>query len=236
MAKCIATDYLNKKYFEHVTFEIDKNKNNIEKININTSEIIEEVLGFGGAFTEASGYVFKNANKEIQDKIIKLYFDKKDGIKYNLGRMSINSSDFGLGNYTYLPEGSKDLEDFDLSREEKYTLPMFRQALEFSNDMILTCAPWSPPPFMKTNNKMNQGGKLLSEYYDLYADYLIKYILEMRKKGINVEYLSLQNEPEATQTWDSCIYTPEEMIKLAKVIHPKLLKENLENGLLLQVE
>lgn len=225
MAKCIQTDYLNHKYFEEVSFD---NENYSETIVVNSKELKHEILGFGGAFTEASGYVFSNSPKEIQDQIIKLYYDKKEGINYNLGRMSINSSDFGLGNYTYLPDGCEDLSRFSLERDLKYVIPMYKKAKKLSNQIQITSAPWSPPPFMKSNKQMNYGGKLLKEYYDLYAQYLVKYIIEMCKNGVDIQYLSLQNEPEATQTWDSCIYTPEEMIELAKIVYPKLLKENLD--------
>jgi len=63
---------------------------------------------------------------------------------------------------------------------------------------------------MKTNGMMNNGGKLKPEYRQAWADYYVRYIQEYGQEGIPIWGLTVQNEPEATQTWDSCIYTGEE--------------------------
>ena len=110
---------------------------------------------------------------------------------------------------------------------------MLHDAMKYSPNLKMAVAPWSPPAFMKSNNEMNHGGKLLKSYYDLYSEYIVKYLLAMKKEGIDIEYLSLQNEPEANQTWDSCIYTPEEMLELVKVIHPKLQRNCLNPKILI---
>ena len=75
----------------------------------------QEIKGFGGAFTEAASTTIDKLSKENRDKILKLYFDKVDGIGYNFGRVHINSCDFSLGNYTYVQEGDDTLETFDIS-------------------------------------------------------------------------------------------------------------------------
>ena len=58
--------------------------------------------GFGGAFTEASAYNLSRVEKNISEQLLKAYFDPIDGIGYSLGRISINSCDFGLGTYDYV--------------------------------------------------------------------------------------------------------------------------------------
>ena len=89
-------------------------------------------------------------------------------------------------------------------------------------------SPWSPPAFMKTNGSRNGGGKLRLEYADLWARYICKYIHEYRRRGVQVTRLSIQNEPNAAQTWDSCLYSAqEERDFLIKHLHPTLV----ENGL-----
>lgn len=57
---------------------------------------------------------------------------------------------------------------------------------------------------------MNEGGKLLKEYYPVWAEYFAKYIKAMKDEGIDIWGVSVQNEAKATQTWDSCVYTAEE--------------------------
>ena len=71
-------------------------------------------------------------------------------------------------------------------------------------------SPWSPPAAMKTTGERNFGGKLKSEYRKHWAEYICRYIEEYRRRGYHVTKLTMQNEPKAVQTWDSCIYTAEE--------------------------
>jgi glucosylceramidase len=155
---------------------------------------------------------------------MEMYFDPEKGIGYNMGRVVINSCDFSLGNYSYVLENDKLLETFDISHEELYTIPMIKDAMAYAPQINLMAAPWSPPAYMKTNNSMNYGGQLRKECYSLWADYLIRYIEEMAKRGIRIEYLSIQNEPEANQVWDSCLYSPEDAAAFVKVLGPKLEK------------
>lgn len=86
-------------------------------------------------------------------------------------------------------------------------------------------SPWSPPAYMKTNGEMNHGGKILGKYRKLWADYYVKFLLELRKEGLPVKYLTVQNEPEAVQTWDSCIYTAGEEGRFASEYLSPALKE-----------
>jgi glucosylceramidase len=166
-------------------------------------------LGFGGAFTESAAYVWSKLSHTKQQLIIDLYFSK-DGLRYNMGRTHINSCDFSLENYTYVQEGDVTLDSFDLSREDLWVVPMMREALKREPHLKLLASPWSPPGWMKTNNQMNFGGKLKPEYQHIWARYYVKYIMEMKKRGIPYWAISVQNEPAATQTWDSCIYSAEE--------------------------
>ena len=169
----------------------------------------QEIKGFGGAFTEAASTTLDKLSKKNRDTIIKMYFDEKDGIGYNFGRVHINSCDFSLGNYTYVEEGDEKLETFDVSRDEKSIIPMIKDAMKY-NDIELFASPWSPPAFMKTNGKMNEGGKLKKEYQKAWAEYFAKFIDSYKARGIDISAVSVQNEPNATQRWDSCVYTAEE--------------------------
>ena len=232
MKKCYQTNYPKKEYFKEISFK-NLNLDNIDStIYIKKNKPLQKIVGFGGAFTEAASYVFHQASDEVKEKILKMYFSD-EGLGYELGRMSIHSCDFALENYTYIEEFDHTLKTFSIEREHKYLLPMLKEALNYSPNLKMAVAPWSPPAFMKSNNQMNRGGKLLKSYYDLYSEYIIKYLLVMKEEGIDIEYLSLQNEPEANQTWDSCIYEPQEMLELVKVIHPKLVRNNLNPKILI---
>jgi len=58
------------------------------------------MIGFGGAFTEASAYNFYKLSEKVRQRVIELYFGK-DGIGFTLGRIHINSCDFSLDTYSF---------------------------------------------------------------------------------------------------------------------------------------
>jgi glucosylceramidase len=178
---------------------------------VDTSFTYQTILGFGGAFTEAAGHTFSRLSKSHQEKIIKAYFDPEEGLGYTLGRVSIHSSDFGLGNYTYIDEGDETLSSFDISRDHNYVLPFIDQAEKAAGQKIkLLASPWSPPAWMKRNNEMNNGGKLKDKYRALWAKYFVKFIDAYTALGKHIFAVTVQNEPAAKQIWDSCLYTKEE--------------------------
>lgn len=186
-------------------------KNEGITFTMNTNKKYQKIIGFGGAFTESAAYTFYRMEPSLREEILKKYFDTEDGIGYSIGRVHIHSCDFSLENYTYVEEGDKELKTFDISREDKWTIPLIKAAIETRNgDISLLASPWSPPAWMKTNNDMNHGGQLLPEYREAWSVYFTKYIKAMREKGLNVWAITVQNEPAAVQTWDSCIYSAEE--------------------------
>ena len=190
-----------------IVFEDDGRES--ELINIFPDIEYQEIKGFGGAFTEAASTTLDKLSKENREKIIKLYFDNEEGIGYNLGRVHINSCDFSLGNYACVKEHDETLESFNIERDKSSVIPMIKEAMQY-NDIRMLASPWSPPAYMKTNGQMNQGGKLKEEYYELWSDFYGRFIEAYKKEGIEISEITVQNEPKATQRWDSCVYTAEE--------------------------
>ncbi len=186
------------------------------------------IRGFGGAFTEAAAHTYSGLNEEARKRLISDIYGA-NGLRYNLGRIHMNSCDFALGNYTYIDEGDEDLSSFNIEHDEKEIIPMIKAAeKELGKPLVLLMAPWSPPPFMKTNGEMNHGGELKPEYRQLWADYYVRFIQEYKKRGIDISFTSIQNEPNATQTWDSCRYTAEQEADFAvDFLGPALEKAGL---------
>ena len=88
---------------------------------------------------------------------------------------------------------------------------MIKRAQALIGDkLVFYASPWSPPAFMKTNNNMLRGGKLIPKYRQPWANYYVKFIDAYEALGIPVWGLTIQNEPMATQRWESCIYTADE--------------------------
>lgn len=172
----------------------------------------QEIVGIGGAFTESGGYVLSKMGPGARKKIVDAYFHPKTGMGYTLCRTHINSCDFSLDNYSSDDvDGDLELKHFNIERDRKYLIPFIRDAQKVSgNSFKLLASPWSPPKWMKTNGQMNRGGKLKADCGDAWALFYAKYVKAYRKQKIDIWGLTVQNEPEATQRWDSCIYTAEE--------------------------
>lgn len=191
---------------------IRQNKRDYQfKAEVDPSLEYQNMIGFGGAFTEAAAVTLSKMSSNLRDEVIKSYYDKEEGIGYNIGRVHIHSCDFALGNYTYVEEHDVELKTFNIDHDRELIIPLIEDAKKQSGEeLTLLASPWSPPAWMKSNNMMNQGGYLLPEYYKSWADYFVKFIDAYEDAGINIWGLTVQNEPEAAQTWDSCIYTEEE--------------------------
>ena len=199
------------------------------KITIEPKNQRQEILGFGGSFTEASSSIYKELDEEKKEEIIESYFGE-NGNKYSMARTHINSCDFSLGNYAHVEdENDLELKTFSLERNKISLIPMINDALKKRKSKIkIMASPWSPPAWMKTTGEMNFGGKLKSEYRDTWADYYCKFIENCEKENVPIWGLSIQNEPEAKQTWDSCLYTAEEERDFIKNhLGPSLEKHNL---------
>lgn len=171
----------------------------------------QTMVGIGGAITDASAEIFAKLSADKQQEFLSAYYDKDKGIGYNLVRTNINSCDFSSDTYTYVKEGDKELNSFDLSHDQKFKMPLIQKAKQaIGENFKLYVSPWSPPAWMKSNNNMLQGGKLLDEYKQSWANYYVKFIKGYEAQGLPVWGLTMQNEPMAKQTWESCIYTAEE--------------------------
>jgi glucosylceramidase len=192
-------------------------------IFVDPSQKFQRIIGFGGALTESSAYLLSKMDAAKRSYVLKSYFSPL-GAGYNLVRVCLNSSDFSLGNYDYLAGEDKTLKSFSLAHEDQYVLPALKEARSYAREQRLTLlgSPWSPCAFMKSNHEMNHGGSLLPEYYGLWAEYEALYCDEMAKRGFPLRYLTIQNEPEATQTWDSCRYSPEEEAAYLPVLRKAL--------------
>ena len=180
-------------------------------IFVNPDKTFQTMLGIGGAITDASAEVFAKLSPVKQQELLKAYYDKEKGIGYTLARTTIHSSDFSSGSYTYVNEGDKELTSFSIAHDKQYRIPLIKQAIKTAGGtLLLYASPWSPPAFMKDNKNMLKGGKLLPEFHKSWATYFTKFIKAYESEGMPIWGVTVQNEPMAKQTWESCIYTAEE--------------------------
>jgi glucosylceramidase len=186
-------------------------------------------LGIGGALTDASAEVFAQLPAAKQSELLNAYFDEEKGIGYKLARTNIHSCDFSSSSYTYVDEGDRALRSFNIEHDRKYRLPFIKRVLVATGGKLnIFASPWSPPAFMKDNGDILHGGKLKPEFYQSWANYYAKFIKAYQREGVPIWGLTIQNEPMATQKWESCIYTAEEERDFLKnFLGPTLKREGL---------
>ena len=147
-----------------------------------------------------------------QDAALRAHFDPDAGHAYSFCRVHMNSCDFSLGHYAHAnTPGDVELAGFSIDRDREALLPFIQAALRVAGTPFkLLVSPWSPPAWMKDNGQMNQGGRLLPQYASAWARCFVRFIQAYEQEGVPVWGVSVQNEPAARQTWDSCLYSAEE--------------------------
>lgn len=196
---------------------------------IDPNHTFQTMLGIGGALTDAAAETFAKLPKPQQQELLKAYYSPTAGIGYTLARTSIHSSDFSSGSYTYVADKDAALKTFSVQHDQQFRIPFIKQAMAAAGGKLtLYVSPWSPPGWMKTTGEMLRGGKLLPQYRQAWADYYVKFIKTYEQLGIPIWGLSVQNEPMATQKWESCIFTGEEERDFIKgYLGPTLAKGGL---------
>jgi glucosylceramidase len=179
---------------------------------VDTTRRFQQLLGFGGAFTEAAAVTWQALSPTAQETMLRDCFDRDSGHGYTLCRVHMNSCDFALGNYAHVEQpGDFALDSFSIARDRQALLPFIQAAQRVAGRPLkLLVSPWSPPAWMKSNGQMNQGGHLLPHCRDAWARCFVRFIQAYAEEGVPVWGVSVQNEPAATQRWDSCLYSAEE--------------------------
>ncbi|HJB60704.1 MAG TPA: glucosylceramidase [Candidatus Ruminococcus gallistercoris] len=165
-------------------------------------------LGFGSALTEAAAYCYAQLPEDKKKEVLRLFYSK-EGLGYELGRMHIGSCDFATQEYAYTEPGDREMKTFDLGQDRKYVLPMVKDIVAAAPELFLFASPWSPPPWMKSNGSTRAGGELLDEWKTPWAEYVARYLESYAAEGVQIPAMTVQNEPWAAQTWESCRYTAE---------------------------
>ncbi len=125
------------------------------------------------------------------------------------------------------------LSKFDLSQDKYDVIPVMKEILSINPDILILASPWSPPTWMKTNDKVKAGG-LKEEYYDVYAHYFVKYIEAMGEHGIRIDAITIQNEPlNANNTPSMRMSAAEQRDFIKNNLGPALKKAGLNTKIVL---
>ena len=209
--KIITTNAAGKTTAQECSFRPDAEGIENQVVNLYPEISLQTLEGFGGAITDAAGFIYSLMNDSQKQQLMQAYFSP-EGANYNIVRIHMASCDFSTEMYEAMSDPEDlDLRSFSFERTEKYILPMLIDAQKAAGKPLkLMLTPWSPPAFMKTNGSRKHGGSLKPAYAPLWAEYICRYVWEFQGRGFEVQRISIQNEPKAVQTWDSCIFTAEE--------------------------
>src|SRR6202035_1259571 len=162
----------------------------------------QTMQGFGGAITDSSATVLYRLSPAARAATMRSLFDPVTGDGLDYLRQPIGASDFvATADYTYddLPAGQTDYaqQHFSIAHDQAQILPLLRQAKALNPRLQIIASPWSPPAWMKTNGSLI-GGPLIAtpQIYQAYALYLLKFIEAYRANGVNVNAITVQNEPQ----------------------------------------
>jgi len=212
-------------------YQPDNTNTQTDKILIDTDTKYQQLIGFGGSFTEAASTTLDLLSSDLRKEAIDAYFHPEKGINYSFCRTHIQSCDFSLSNYAYVDDPlDTELETFSIDRDKKSLIPLIKDALKTSkNEIKIVASPWSPPGWMKTNGQMNNGGSLKQEHYETWAHCFAKYLQEYKKEGIDIWGVTVQNEPQAVTPWDNCVYSPRQEREFVKTLGKMLEKHGLSS-------
>ncbi|CAM9330142.1 unnamed protein product [Chrysoparadoxa australica] len=186
-------------------------------IEVDTADRKQEILGFGGAFTDAAAINFYKLPKAAQDRVVEALYGES-GLGYSIGRIPMNSCDFSIKQYNYdNVTGDFALEHFDTSLHEdsKQRIPMMQEVLKVNPDVKFFISPWSPPGWMKEADDKGRQSMIKSnwpqglintpEVKGAWALYFSKFVSALEAKGIDIWGLTVQNEPENPGPWEACV-------------------------------
>jgi len=205
--------------------------NNVS-VTVARAQTLQNVLGFGGALTDAAAVTFAQLNPQLQTQFIEAYFGKT-GIGYSVCRTNINSCDFSPESYSFDDtKNDYELIQFNTTHNDKTLFPFIKRVMTNSVRPIrLFGSPWSPPAWMKTNGQMDGSGHpgLIQDpkIFASWALYFSKTITSYASVGIDFWGITIQNEPENAGSWESCCYTAEQQRDFLKsYLGPQLRKDH----------
>lgn len=211
---------------------------NLPAIRVDTARRYQTMLGLGSSLEATTCANISRLDPRRQDEVLERLVHPVNGIGMNLMRICIGTSDFtGDPWYSYddVPAGETDvpLARFSIEKDRAYILPVLKRALQKNPNLLFFASPWSPPGWMKSSGSMI-GGRLLPQYYEPYARYLVRFVQAYEAEGIPIHAITVQNEPgvdretQPKMAYPSSYYTGETERDFLKVLGPAFQKAGLK--------
>ncbi len=207
-------------------------------ISVEDNRTFQTVDGFGFALTGGSAWLIQQMSPVAREALLKnLFADDGNNIGTSYLRISIGSSDLNDHAYSYddVPAGQTDpkLKKFDLGQDLHTVIPVLKQILAINPGIKILGSPWSAPAWMKTNDS-TRGGSLKPEFYEAYANYFVKYIRAMKKYGIRIDAITVQNEPLYPGNNPSMLmYASQQDVFIKNYLGPAFKKAKIDTKIIL---
>jgi glucosylceramidase len=185
-----------------------------DAIALNPDATRQEILGFGGALTDATCYVLSQLSEAQREAVMHDLFAPGE-MAMNVCRTCIGASDYSRTLYSFdeSPEPDPDLKKFSIDHDKAYILPVLRDARKLNPELFLFSSPWSPPGWMKPNGSM-LGGAMRKLNFEPYARYFLKFLEGYKAEGVSIDAVTVQNETDAEQDghMPACLWAQEQEI------------------------
>ena len=215
-----------------------KNIVSTDTVYFNDQIQFQQIEGFGYTLTGGSAYLLHQMPVQNRLAILKELFGQgPNDLNVNYLRISIGASDLDANVFSYddLQEGEvdPDLIKMTIAKDQEFLVPILKEIQSIQPNLKLIASPWSPPVWMKDNGK-SKGGHLLSKYYETYAQYFVKYIQLMRAEGVQINAVTIQNEPEHGGNNPSMLMTAVEQNTFIKNhLGPAFKKQGLQTEIVI---
>jgi glucosylceramidase len=168
-------------------------------VYLDETQVYQPIEGFGAATTDSAMYLLNEVAQpaQLSQAMTNLFTRQGNGIGLSFLRNPMGASDLARSVYSFDDNnGQADptLAHFSIAHDQVDIIPLILEAKQFNPQVKVMSNPWSPPGWMKDSGSMI-GGSLLSSMYTPFANYFVDYLQAYAAAGVNVDYISLQNEP-----------------------------------------
>jgi glucosylceramidase len=192
--------------------------------------------GFGGAFNEKGWEALSHLSGADRAAVLKNVFSPDGGLRLNLNRIPVGSSDYALSRYSLAPvAGDFEMKFFSIDRDREALIPYIKAAQALNPGMRFWASAWSPPAWMKDNGSSDSGTMLDDpKVYAAYALYLAKFSEAYLAEGIPLDAVAVQNEPYILTAYPSCRWAPDQYLTFVRDhLGPLLSARKSKTGIML---
>ncbi|MER6826243.1 glycoside hydrolase [Streptosporangium sp. NPDC000563] len=206
---------------------------NVSHVRVDHHGVMQRIDGFGFSQAFRRNELVRALPVAKQREILDLWLSPEKGAGLSILRLGIGSSPAGSP-YDLMtsiqpedPGGPSAPPRYVWDGDDGGQVWLAKEARRYGVSRFYADA-WSAPGYMKDNGSDSDGGKLLPEWRQAYANYLVQYTKFYAREGIRITDLGFTNEPDLTVSYASMRFTPAEAAEFVKVLGPVAARTGLK--------